>query len=336
MKKIIIKISISLLLAGFIALSMSPLSCKLTPEGIKLITGDYKSPELQKVFLNKNNNLEVSFSKKINLLTYSIEPHIESSSSIVEESENLCKLKLELFSELSPGSKYSLFGMVKDEIGNTLTFSVPFYGINNSVPELEIVELHSQNGKYSLNGNPVLLTEYVVIKAKTSGNLAGLVLCSAYDGEKKDYLFPSVKIKEGEIIVLHLRSNEEGCINETGDNLDESTAGFSKPGVRDLWDENNVARLGDKIDVVLIKNSYDDSILDGIMYASSDNLDWSKELMYTYAQKLVESGIWKSTSVLEAVKTDSLSVTKCMVKTGSGNSGDSWRIGVCKENAAKL
>lgn len=339
MKEIIKKIAISIILSGVISCFIIPVSCKLTPEGIKIITSDYNTPAIESVSVTGEKNLRIVFSKSIKLKKYSVNEEISISECNVEtcpDKGGVCFVELTFDSVLEPGFKYSLFGIVSDEIGNTLTFSVPFTGINSNIPDMRIVEVHPTNGKYSVSGNPVLITEYVVFDVLSDGNLAGLEFYSAYDGEEKKFVFPPVKVKQGEKIVLHLRTNEEGTISETGDDLSLSTAGFSKNNVRDLWQEENSARLGDKIDILYLKNSYDERIIDGLCYAASSNTDWPKESFTEACKLLIENNVWQSDLVEDAILSDGLSTTKSLVRVSDFNCKDSWIISPCKENAAKL
>ena len=76
--------------------------------------------------------------------------------------------------------------------------------------------------------------------------------------------------------MVHLRTVGEGCVNELGENLDEATAPYAVSGVRDLWSENTTARYNDDSDVIILRNSATESVLEAFMYAVEDASEWKK------------------------------------------------------------
>ena len=99
-------------------------------------------------------------------------------------------------------------------------------------------------------------------------------------------------------MIVHLRSIGDGCISET-DDLNASTATYSAKNGRDIWSENTKPRLGDNTDIVVLRNSLDDSIMDAIMYVAEDVVEWTKG-MPAMAEAVAAAGIYESDSVGEA------------------------------------
>lgn len=327
----------SLILAGIVLLFVCPVSCRLTPQGIKILHGDYSSPQIVSYSSVGQENLRIVFSKDVKLQCLSLTPFIALENALLQSSVDeggICIADMKLKECMVPGGKYCLYGEAVDNAGNSLTFSVPFVGYNYDVPDVEITEVHSLNGKFSSGGKVVLITEYVELTVLSKGNLAGLYISSAYDGEGKIFELPGVEVMPGDVIICHYRSNEEGCVSETGSDINLSSAGFSKQNVRDLWLDDNTAKLGDKMDVILLRNKFDDKIIDCVCYAPSNSVDWTKALMNDYVQEAFDQNKWPSVEIKDCVKSDNLTATKCLVKTGKKNSFSSWETGVCKENAA--
>ena len=154
-----------------------------------------------------------------------------------------------------------------------------------------------------------LQVEFIEFLSLSDGNLAGLELCSSYDGEEKKYSFPAVEVKAGEVFVVHLRNTGNGCISELTDNLSEATSSYTSPEIRDLWSEQTATVLGNKTDIILLRDSASEKILDAIMYRADTVEEWSKT--YTsFVQLMNECSIYPSGDIENAFVTTGLSPTK--------------------------
>ena len=169
--------------------------------------------------------------------------------------------------------------------------------------------------------------EYVEFVARSSGNLSGLEIVSGYDGEDKKYTFPAVQVNEGDFIVVHLRSKGEGCVSELSDKLNLSTAKYSSDSARDLWADNEDARLGDESDVVVLRKVSNGEILDAVLYATSETTDWKKDFQKELATKVVDNKKWQPDgSTTSATVIDGITAAKSLVKLGKDNSATSWSV----------
>ena len=90
--------------------------------------------------------------------------------------------------------------------------------------------------------------EFIELRILSDGNLSGLELYSAYDGDSKSYIFPVLDVFRGEVIIVHLRKKDETAVNELGSDLALSKSKYSSDKARDLWAENENARLGDEME----------------------------------------------------------------------------------------
>lgn len=334
----------TLFLSGIAILSVFPVSCKISVEGIQVIGGDYESPVLESIFSVDEYTLELKFSKPVTLSNVIISPVIpgisdSSSHSSTERlsaalasaggeygkldnefkySEDKKTVTFTFLENTEIGQTYEIFGNVVDEIGNSLTFCAPFIGFNAEVPKIIMTEIQAKYAKASLKTGVVYRSEYVEFLALSEGNLAGIELISASDGETKKYEFPPVEVTKGQIFLVHLRTIGEGCVNET-DDMNAATAEYSCENILDLWSENTQARFNDSTDIIILRNTIDNSILDGVMYAEENAEEW-KANVQEYAIKLEDCGIYESEDISNS------SVSKGMTPKKSLQRVDSMQI----------
>jgi len=332
----------TILLVGITLFAVVPFSCKVTTEGIEIIGGDYSAPVIENISVIDEKTVTMSFSEAVNLRNIVVSPFIPGVSDSSRHSDTKAlspslaaafgeygkieteihksedgKLFTLLFTEkTSIGKEYEVFGTVEDAIGNTLTFCVPFTGYNSSIPRIIMTEVQIKYQKGSSKGNVVYRGEYVEFLALQDGNLAGLELISAADGEEKKYVFPPIDVKRGEIFLVHLRTIGEGCVNEIEENLNAATAPHSAESVRDLWVETNLAHFNDSSDVIILRNSIDKSILDGLMYAAPEATEWKSQVA-GMAEEVSLAGIYASGDIQNASSSKGCTTLKSMTRADS-------------------
>lgn len=338
-KEIFVVILQTFFLVSVVMFSVVPFSCKVTEEGIEIIGGDYENPCLQNVSVVDGKTVELQFSDSIVLRDLVVSKFIEGVSDSDEHSESIClspslaaacgeygKINVNTSSsddgktitfifdkETEIGSKYEVFGTVEDAVGNSLTFCVPFTGFNSFVPRMIITEAQIKYGKGSSSGETIYRAEFVELMALEDGNLSGLELLSASDGEEKKFVFPAIDVKKGEIILVHPRTKEGGCINEDGDDLNLATAPHSKDGVRDLWSENLDSRYNDSTDVIYLRNSVDNSVMDVLLYAAEGSEEW-KSNVQEIVNLVCGAGLCNSSEISEAVVSKGVSPLKSLTR----------------------
>ncbi len=302
-------------------LCVLPFSCKVTEEGIIFVGGDYVSPVLEDVCVIDERTVNISFSEKIKLRSFTVSEQIKEISDSSEHSDTIelspalkaaaggygkvdsdflisedgCTISFSATDRYEVGKAYEIFGTVEDRAGNTLTYCVPFCGFNSRIPRLVMTEIQPKYKKVNDNS---FRCEYVELLALTAGNLSGVELFSGADGEAKKFLLPPAEVEAGDLILIHLRSAGSGCTTET-DNLNASTATYSGKNIRDIWSDNTKSRIGDSSDVIIIRDSVKGTILDALMYAPQDALEWGKGLSAP-ANLVYESGIYESNEVSDA------------------------------------
>lgn len=342
-RRLLICILEGCLMAAFVLFCVIPFSCRINEEGIQIIGGDFSSPILQAFEVVDSSHLQLTFSEAVKLSSLVVSPRIAgiSDSSRISYDEKLSpslssaggeygrieadisssddkkSFLISLSGETGVGKSYEVYGVVEDEIGNSLTFCLPFSGYNSRIPRMIITELQLKYGKGSQNGNTIYRGEFVEFLALEEGNLAGLVLQSASDGPSKDYEFPAIDVKKGEILLVHLRSVGEGCVNEITDDLDAAEAPHSAEGIRDLWSENTSARLNDKTDVVILRDTVNNQVLDAVMYCSSDTSEWNANTG-AFALEAVEAGIYTGTELSNAASSQGVTTLKSLCRVNAG------------------
>lgn len=311
------KLSIWLLqvaaVSAVVLLAVCPISCKVTDEGLQLLRGDYVPPVLEFYAASSAQSVSLTFSKKVTITGAIVTPVDEQSSGIAASDLSALAPALAAVSgetngipvvisyenngrtarataqqEFAAGKQYELYGEAQDENGNTLTFCIPFVGFNARVPRMIISGIHP------MYASDKFKCEFVELYALTAGNIAGITISSAADGSDKSCMLPAAEVNAGDVVIVHLRTKGDGCVSELGNDLSLSSGWYTSNAARDIWIQNENARLGDKEDVVMIVNSFTDEILDAAMYVSPESDSWSKEAVATAAQEVAHAGFWQN------------------------------------------
>lgn len=303
MKKIFSFLKKSLLpafiISALVLVVVSPLGCRATVEGMRLLEGDFTVPKIVSVEIDDSQSIILSCSKEVRV-EEAVVINAEDRNEVMSLSPGEAfvpgnsPFRLEFPSQTKIGGSYEIEGILEDKNGNTLMFNIPFIGFNERVPSLIFSEVrNASDSKKKMH-------EFVEFYSLTDGNLAGLEFVSAYDGEQKKYSFPSIEISSGEFITLHLRKPvnedgtyvEEGMIDELGSDLNLSFATDSSSSARDLWVENTSARISPS-DILVLRNAANGKILDAFLFAESKTVSWNKK--YAELQETVfQSGVWRN------------------------------------------
>lgn len=328
--------SVAILVAVF--LIACPVSCKMSENGLAIEEADFSCPELKKLEVLDSKNMSLVFSRQVelkNLVLVSNKPSEIGIDAIkyFNNDDKTCKIDILFAEKTRIGDRHIIKGKSFDATGNSLEFSLPFLGYNDTVPSLEITEISTKCDPVS-KGN-ARRCEYVRIKAKTSGNLSGVIFWAASYDKKKIYEFPALEIKEGETILLHLRAGQDGAISEMADDLNASTALLSEDGIRDLWNGNDEKFLQSGTgceDIAILQNSLTGDFIDVVPYAqkteAEGNADvkWSdkkNEKFTEILEKAIENGLWGPSAKLS----DAVSIygRPLFKKTGNTHDADAWK-----------
>lgn len=332
-KIFIMQICFTTLLMTVMCCSFIGISCKLTPEGITILTGDYESPKLVEYSVKNSSFINLKFSKEVKLEDLSIYDY-ETSDLLFHEEQILStstddlNIDLEILGKTQCGKEYRLCGNANDGKGNSLAFQLKFTGYNENVPYLLISEVRTEYTKGKI--------EFIELYVAKSGNMSGVEILCANGNKPLNYVFPSCLVEAGEYLVLHCRKMEETCLDELTGNLAECSATSSSDTGRDFWIDNQSAAIG-KTDVILLKNRKGGEIIDALLFAETDK-NWKDGTdMENYAKAAFDAGVWPSGFTRDdAMCSDGTTVTRTLsrisfpsaddIDNGCVNSKDNWIV----------
>ncbi|MBQ4378067.1 MAG: hypothetical protein II821_02575 [Treponema sp.] len=321
LKEILWRACFTIVLTATVLFVVSPVSCRLTEEGIEIILSDTTSPEVESFSVSGANSILLDCSEKIVLDKISVfeitegceedeipvifdEEAAFALADCVTYSEDGKSCEILLSSSTTVGKSYIFTGIVCDISGNSLEFAQKFYGYNDNPAKLIFNEIRTT---YKKEKEAV---EFIEFYCLSSGNTYGLEFVSAANTESKKYSFPAIEVKQGEYITLHgriLEGLEETALDECGSDLALSTAADSCDTARDLW-KSGTDKIVSNTDVVILRDSVSKKIKDAVLLSVSGKTEWTKALMKEFAAEAYESGIWKDGVLPEnAVCTDGMS-----------------------------
>jgi hypothetical protein len=289
---ILLKCLIAIAVTTIICLCTMSASCKISPEGIRILETDYTTPKLINIQLSNSSQLFIEFDKEIALKQLEITNKENSENKILVDLTNIEKntaFFIDCKTNFSILEKYDFFGVAEDEKFNTLTFSATLQGFNANVPKLAISELRTYYQKPSM--------EFVELVAQTDGNIAGMVLEVYYKSEPTKLLLPPVDVKSGDYIIVHGRSLDETCVNES-DNWTVASHKDAVADVLDLWINADSKVIGNS-GVILLRERENAPPVDALLYTEPGKEEWGNASMKEAAREAVNSGVWVGTDSVE-------------------------------------
>jgi hypothetical protein len=266
--------------------------------------------------------VQFQFSLPVKVVSMHFDPSVEIAS-ITEGSD----VQVNFNQPLPEGIRMTADILVEDTHKNTLNVLVPFRTRNDRVPTLLITELRTEYSKPKV--------EFVELKTLSPGNLGALRLFIASNGiDTPVFEFVPVEVAAGEYIVIHLRSLEEGIMDETGKDVNSSLGTEAFPESRDFWVPNS-KKLLRKTDIVFLMDQ-DDVVLDGVLLAETAEAPWAKPELAAAAELLGIQGAWlaageNAPGTGDAVASKASTVTRTIcrdeTRTDHNNAAD-WYITV--------
>ena len=226
--------------------------------------------------------IDFEFSIPVQVISLSFDPPLE-----IESVEEGGAVSVHLGENLKPGQRLTAEITAEDEFGRMISAPAALIIKNDRIPVLRINELRTEFVRPR--------SEFIEFKMMTAGNLGSLQVFIA--GNYKSplvYEFQPVEVAEGEYVVLHLRTLEDVCTDEYGDNLDESAGTDSSPTARDLWIPGSTKMLH-KTDAVYVTDQ-EGRVLDAVMISETPDPWWAKDYFAEAAEFLFSQGAWKSPS----------------------------------------
>jgi hypothetical protein len=259
-------------------LVFAALSCS-TEGALQQILGKSAEPP---VFLDcrpvSSTEMVFKFSQAVNVKSLYFDPPLEIKTIDGGEEVTVVFAK-----QLEEGKKVTADIIVEDSGMNTLNVVVPFRARNDRMPDLVFNELRTENSKPKV--------EFVEFLSKEAGNLGAMRLFIAgHSVSTPAYEFPTTEVKAGEYIVLHLRTVEEGCLDETGTDLALSGGTDAQGSARDFWLPGN-AKLLHKTDALWLVDQ-DDRIIDAVLLSENSDAKWKSEKIAEAASLFGKKKAW--------------------------------------------
>ncbi|MDR2394901.1 MAG: hypothetical protein LBD93_12225 [Treponema sp.] len=259
--------------------------------------------------------ISFEFSLPVRVVSLHFDPSLEVTS--IQEGT---QVEVTVNQDLPGGAAVTVNMLVEDYRRNTLNVLIPFRTKNDQLPSFIITELRTEYAKPK--------AEFVELKTLNPGNLGALRLFIASNGDTPVFEFPPVAVGAGEYLVIHLRSLEEGAINETGTDRSASPGTEAFPESRDFWVPGTKKRLR-KTDVVFFMDQ-DDRVLDGVLLSENAGTAWAKEELAVAANLVHLQGGWvPSPDPHHAVSSKATTVTRTISRHETAldrNCAEDWYI----------
>jgi hypothetical protein len=218
------------------------------------------------------------FSQSVNVVSRYFDPPLE-----IKSIEGGDEVTVVFAKQLEEGRRVTADIIVEDSGMNTLNVIVPFRTRNDRMPILLFNELRTEYSKPK--------AEFVEFVSQGPGNLGGMRLFIAGQSLTTPvYEFSPAEVKTGEYIVLHLRTVEEDCLDETGANLALSGGTDADNEARDLW-VPGAKKLLHKTDALWLMDQ-DDKIIDAILLSENSEAKWNSDKIAEAASHLGRQKAW--------------------------------------------
>jgi hypothetical protein len=262
------------------------------------------------LFLNcravSEDEIEFTFSRPVIVKSLDFEPALAVVS--VEDGSTV---KVILNEIPKPGTEITAEILAEDADRNTINVLVPFRARNNRMPRLVVNEIRTENTKPKC--------EFIEFKTLTAGNLGGMrvfIHGNTNAAKQTVYEFLPVEVKKDEYIVLNLRTPEEDCRDEYGEDLAESGGTNATPNSRDFWIPGNTKLIHREAAAVYALDQ-DDNALAAVMISGNAASWWAKDYLAEAAEFLFKQGAWKSADgkicgPADAVSTANTTTTRTM------------------------
>ncbi|MDR1803282.1 MAG: hypothetical protein LBQ94_06700 [Treponema sp.] len=219
-----------------------------------------------------------NFSHPVTVVSVVFEPSLE-----IDSVEDGSEVKVTFTGKIEAGMKITADIIVEDSKKDTLNVIVPFRARNDRMPALVFNELRTEYSKPK--------AEFVEFLARESGNLGAMRLFIAgHSISEPVYEFPPAEVAAGEYIVFHLRTLEDGCVDETGSNLALSGGTDAHNTARDFWLPNTSEMLR-KTDALWLMDQ-DDRIIDAVIFSENPGSSWSNNKVAEAAKLLGAKKAW--------------------------------------------
>lgn len=262
-------------------------SCAPEGSGLLFPSGDLRPPAVLQAGQSAQGSFDIVFDEEVRPLSAEYAISLDGLSAIpVAEGK---RISVSISPPVGPGVPCELAGEAADISGNTTRFMFSFVGYNGNPVRFIINEL--QTGKNSSVTTPH--RDYVELLATHAGNAGGVVVQYASSVKIMEYVFPSVEIGAGELVVLHCAPEGSGLEkDETGADRSASGGIDSSPYARDFWCQ--AGGIPDESGIVLVKDREGDPPADACFYAAGDKAgSLAGTKLEALAVEIVGAGLWE-------------------------------------------
>jgi len=259
------------------------------------------------------DEIEFVFSAPVTVKHLSFSPELQVASV-----ENGSTVRVKLEQNPGPGRLITADLLAEDEKRNSINVLVNFRSRNNRMPSLVINEICTE---YS---NP--RTEFIEFKMRSAGNLGGMrvfIVGNSNASRETIYEFSPAEVKNGEYVVLHLRTVEDSCKDEYGSNLSESGGRNASPTARDIWVPGNT-KLIHKTSIVYVLDQ-DDKVLGAVMLSENPTSVWPKDYFAQTVDFLLEKGAWIGDAFSTTGTTNTRTINRDETRANTNTAAD-WYI----------
>lgn len=309
-------------IAGAAAFASAACFSACAPEAVLqgTVGVDCSPPSFVSARCSAADRLDLVFSEPVSISSLRIDPAVSGA----EVADGAAEVAVSFPAPLSAGAAYVVDLVAEDADGNTLSVVAPFRGRNDSPPRLLINEVRTEYSKPKV--------EFIEFAILGGGQLGGLSVVSSILGpETPLYVFPPASVCAGELVVLHLRTIEEGCSDEIGDPA-ASAGTEALPTARDFWVPGAEKRIR-KTDGIAVLDC-DGAPLDGVLLSENAEGVWKNDEVGAFAAFLGENGAWLGASgalalvPADAAPSSALTATRTLCRNAasddSGTAAD-WK-----------
>ena len=299
-------------------------ACSCAPEhALQGVVGrDVEPPGFESLRAIGPSRLELVFTERVTIGTLRFDPPLETT--LIEDDSD--SVFVEFASALKEGDQYVVDLVAADPEGNTINVFAPFRGRNDRMPKMVINELRTEYSKPKV--------EFLELRMLSDGQLNGVrVVASGKGFGEPVFTFPSVEVKAGDFLVLHLRTLEEACIDELAA-LEESGGTEASPLARDFWVPGTEKAIR-KTDAIAVLDS-DGLPLDAVILSETPEGDWKSDAMKIAVAYLAERAAWQgkngTSGVLmpaDAVVSVGTTTTRTLCRDAAsfdGASASDWKV----------
>ena len=235
------------------------------------------------VFLNcrpvSSTEIVFTFSVPVRVVSVNFDPAVEAG-----QVQDGAEVKITLTRPLEAGTKITADLLVEDSDRNTLNVIVPFRSRNDRIPAMVFNEIRTEYSKPKV--------EFIEFYTLEPGNLGAVRLfISCKSLTLPVYEFLPTEVAAREYIVLHLRSIEDGCVDETGPDLSLSGGTDALKDARDFW-LPGATKILHRTDALWLLDQ-DDNIIDAVLLCEGPG-NWGKNNTATAAEFLARQDAWEN------------------------------------------